>query len=69
MENVVPAADFDALKIIDDIHRILSSVTISGAVNIHHMDVALNGLTLLYNHLKEEKEQAQIQDQKERQEI
>ena len=67
MENQNGA--FDSMKFIDELYRVLSSVTISGADNIHKMDMVMNGLVVLYNREKERKEQGTEKERQERQEI
>lgn len=71
MENqeMKSSSAFDPMQFIDELYKVLSGVTISGADNIHRMGMVLNGLSVLYNREKERKEQEAEKEQQERQEI
>ena len=58
---------FDPIFFVGDLHKILSQVTVSGPVNIHNMDLALQGIGVLQKWLQEN--QAQRQETAQREEI
>ena len=65
--NTVQA--FDAGKFVLDLHSIFSQVSVSGAQNIHNMDMGLQGLIGLYKKLTERIEGNKWEEKQEQEEI
>ena len=53
---------FDAGKFVLDLHSIFSQVSVSGAQNIHNMDMGLQGLIALYKKMTEGKEKQEKEE-------
>lgn len=62
MENEMKEPEFNGAQMALEIHKILSSVSVSGPNNIHNMDVAMQGLIIMSNKLKEEKEKSKAEE-------
>ena len=50
---------FDPIYFVGDLYNILSQITVSGPVNVHNLDMALQGLGVLQNWLKENQQKQQ----------
>ena len=60
---------FNAGKFVLDLHSIFSQVSVSGAQNIHNMDMGLQGLIALYKKLTERSEENKGKEKQEQEEI